>query len=104
MDDNTPKMLQAILNGQRAIKEELVSKIDKLSQKLDGKIDSLEVRIDNLDQNLNQKIDKLDKKLTKRIDKLGLQLASLEDDTPTREEHDNLVSRVDKLEHQFTSA
>ncbi len=100
MNDNTPKMLQAILNGQRAVKEELVSKIDKLDQGLGGRIDNLEVKVDKLDK----KIDKLDRKLTKRIDKLGLQLAYLEDDTPTREEHDNLVSRVDKLEQQFTSA
>lgn len=89
MDDNTPKMLQAILNGQSALKQELVSKIDKLGKRLDGRIDGLE-----------GKIDKVERNLTKRIDRLGKQLAYLEDDAPTREDHDNLVSRVDKLEQQ----
>ena len=39
----------------------------------------------------------------KRIDKLGIQLAELEDDAPTREEHDGLEKRVGRLEKQVSS-
>jgi hypothetical protein len=42
-------------------------------------------------------------KLTKRIDKIGLQAASLEDDTPTGEEIDDLDGRVKKLEQMASS-
>jgi hypothetical protein len=41
--------------------------------------------------------------LTKRIDKIGPQVARLEDDTPTREEFDDLDNRVKKLEQITTS-
>lgn len=36
----------------------------------------------------------------KRIDKLGLDLAQLQDDAPTIEEHDSLDERVKKLEKE----
>ena len=78
--NDTKKMLQAIINGQSAIKQELSGKIDKVDQKVDR---------------LSEKLDKVEKNLTGRIDKLGKQLAYLEDDTPTREEYDKLEQRVD---------
>ena len=34
---------------------------------------------------------------------LGLELAELQDDAPTREEHENLEKRVGKVEKQVTS-
>lgn len=68
------------------MKSELITKIDKLDEKLTKRID-----------NLDKKIDHVDKKLTERIDKIGLQVARLEDDTPTREEFDTLKIRVDSL-------
>lgn len=80
--DNTTKMLQAIINGLAAFKQEVLTRFDKT----------------------DQKIDKVEKNLTKRIDKLGRQLAYLEDDTPTREEFDNLEKRVDTLDQKITSA
>lgn len=92
--NDTQKMLQAIIHGQNALKQELVAKIDKLRARLDEKIDSLEAR-------LEAKISKVERnliKLTKRIDNLGRQLAYLEDDAPTREEFDNLSKRVEKME------
>lgn len=92
--DDTTKMLQAILNGQNALKQELMSKIDKLDRKLTGRIDNLEVKIDGVEKNLK----KVEKNLTARMDKIGMQLAYAEDDTPTREEFDSLAIRVDKLE------
>ena len=84
-------MLQAIINGQSSSRQEILSKIDKLEKKLGGRIDGLESRIDQVEKNL-----------TARIDKLGKQLAYLEDDTPTREEFDNLEKRVDSIEQKTT--
>lgn len=80
--DDTQKMLKAIINGQSAIKQELSDKIDKLDKKIDG---------------LDGKLDKVERNLTNRIDKLSKQLAYLEDDTPTREEYEELEKRVDKI-------
>lgn len=76
--NDTQKMLQAIINGQSAIKQELIGRIDKV----DKKVDRLDERVAGLDG----KIDKVEKRLTERLDKIGRQLAYLEDDTPTREE------------------
>ena len=81
--DNTKKMLRAIINGQSAMKSELLGEI----KKVDKKVDKLDVKIDGVE-----------KRLTERIDKLGKQLAYLEDDAPTRNEFDNLTVRVDKIE------
>lgn len=87
--NDTQKMLQAIINGQSAIKQELSGKIDRIDQKVDR---------------LDEKLDKVEKNLTGRIDKLGKQLAYLEDDTPTREEYDKLEERVDKIGQKVISA
>lgn len=70
MSDN--KILQAIVNGQVAIREDI--------QKLDKKVSSVE------------------ENLTRRINNLGLQLANLEDDAPTRDEFDALGQKVAVLE------
>ncbi len=91
--DNTQKMLQAIINGQSTLKQELISKIDRVEKKLEGRIDGLDVKLDKVEKNLTERIDKLDK-----------QLAYLEDDTPTREEYNSLEKRVDKIELEVTSA
>ena len=80
--NDTQKMLQAIINGQSAIKQEL-----------SGKIDKLDLKVDKLDE----KLDEVEENLTSRIDKLGKQLAYLEDDTPTREEYDELEEKVDGM-------
>lgn len=53
--NDTQKMLQAIINGQSAIKQELSGKIDRLNQKVDG---------------LDEKLDKVERNLTNRIDKI----------------------------------
>lgn len=93
-------MLQAILSGQSALKQELSGKIDKVDQK----VDRLDSKLSNKAEGLENKLDKVEKNLTNRIDRLGKQLAYLEDDAPTREEYDNLVGRVDKIEQKVTSA
>ena len=90
--DNSKKMLRAIINGQSALKEELLKKIDGVETKLSGRIDSLEKKMAFSIKNVN-----------KRIDRLGKSLAYLEDDAPTREEHDELEKRVTKIEHKIAS-
>ncbi|MBI3443225.1 hypothetical protein HY008_00990 [Candidatus Woesebacteria bacterium] len=87
--EDIKKMIRAVINGQSALKQELLEKIDGVDKKVD--------KLDN-------KIDGVEKRLTGRIYKLGKQLAYLEDDVPTREEHDNLEKRVGKLEQKFASA
>jgi hypothetical protein len=76
-------MLQAILDGQNAIKEELKSDIKRLEEKVDKNTVTIE-------------------KNGKRIDKIGLQLAELADDAPTIDEFEKLEKRVSKLELQMT--
>lgn len=90
--DDIQKMLRAIINGQSAFRQEMLDKLDKLDKKLSGKIDGVDAKIDRVEKNL-----------TKRIDKLGKQLAYLEDDTPTKEDFDQLSERVSKLEQQTAS-
>ena len=75
------KILQAILDGQTSIRADITS-----------------VRSD---------IKRVEKKVEHngaRIDKLGLQIAGLEDDTPTIEEFDNLDKKVKRLEKQAASS
>ena len=93
--DDTKKMLQAIINGQSAMKSELLAKIDSVDKKV--------VSLDEKGNSLDKKIDKVEKNITERIDKLGLQLARLEDDAPTREDFDGLEERVGQLEHKLAS-
>lgn len=89
--DDTNKMLKTIINGQSAMKSELLTKIEKLEKKVDVGF-----------KDVYSHINSLDKKLTKRIDKIGLAVARLEDDTPTSEEFDNLVIKVDNIAKKIT--
>ena len=66
------KLLQAILDGQTSIREEI------------------------------KDVKKEVKKNRIRIDNLGLQLAQLSDDAPTIEEFDDHDKRITKLENQIT--
>ena len=88
--DDTKKMLQAIINGQSALKQELLSEI----KKVDGKVNNLDSKVESLRAEMKQGFEKL----TARVDKIGLQVARLEDDTPTRDEFDDVDSRLKKLE------
>ena len=92
--DDTHKMLRSIINGQSAMKQELVMTIRGVEKRLGNRIDGVEKRIDGLEN----KIDGVEKRLTERIDKIGLAEAELEDDTPTREEFDSLENRVSTIE------
>ncbi|MDP3982525.1 MAG: hypothetical protein Q8Q65_00405 [bacterium] len=93
---DTDQMLRAIINGQSDLKQELLKKIEEVDVKLEG-----------VEERLSKKIDKVESKVlvnTKRLDKIGSQLAYLEDDTPTKEEHDQLEERVENIESRFIPA
>ena len=93
---DTDQMLRAIINGQSDLKQELLKKIEEVDVKLEG-----------VEERLSKKIDKVEGKVlvnTKRLDKIGSQLAYLEDDTPTKEEHDQLEERVENIESRFIPA
>lgn len=94
---DTNQMLRAIINGQSDLKQELLKKIDGVEERLGGRIDGVEEKIEEVEKNLTKKI----KENTKRLDKIGSQLAYLEDDTPSREEHDLLAERVENIETRF---
>lgn len=93
--DDTQKMLQAIISGQTALKQELTNKIDSVDKKVGG----LGEKLDDLDK----KVDRVEKNLTTRLDKIGKQLAYLEDDSPTREEFEQLEKKVNNTEQKITS-
>ena len=90
--DDTKKMLRAIVNGQSAMKEELIKKIDHVEENLATRIDKLENKVDTGFEKVN-----------KRIDNLGKQLAYLEDDAPTREEFDELAGEVNQIKVKIAS-
>jgi hypothetical protein len=48
--DDTKKMLRAIINGQSALKQELLGEI----RKVDGKVGSLESKVDDLRTEMKQ--------------------------------------------------
>lgn len=81
--EEVKKMIRAIINGQSAMKQELLVKIDKVDKKVGGLSDEMKAGF---------------KKANKRLDKIGKSVAYLEDDTPTREEHDRLEKKVSKIE------
>lgn len=86
--DDTKKMFQKIINGQSAMKSELLVKISRLEEKVDKGFDEMKTQF---------------RQVHKRIDKIGLQAARLEDDAPTIEEFDRLEKRVSKFEHKLSS-
>jgi hypothetical protein len=92
--DETKKMLRAIINGQSAMKSELLGEIQKLEKKVDTEIGGLKTVLGSLRKETKEGFEKL----TERVDKIGLQVARLEDDTPTRDEFNDVNSRLKKLE------
>ena len=115
----TNEMLQILIKGQDTLKQELnVLKEgqDTLKQELnvlkEGQ-DSLKNGYDLLNQGQNALKEQLAilreemrhgfRKTHARLDKQGKQFAYLEDDAPTREEHDGLTKRVEKIEKVLSS-
>ncbi|OGM21637.1 hypothetical protein A2955_02315 [Candidatus Woesebacteria bacterium RIFCSPLOWO2_01_FULL_37_19] len=90
--DEVKKILRAVINGQSALKQGLLAEIKKLRVEFTSKHDSLQKEMRDGFRKVND-----------RLDKQGKSLAYLEDDAPTREEHDKMDKRVDKLEKKFAS-
>ncbi|MBI5122791.1 hypothetical protein HZA75_02930 [Candidatus Roizmanbacteria bacterium] len=84
--DSLSKVQNALIKGQDA----LVEKYDSLSK---GQ-DSLKGELAILREEMRDGF----KGTHERLDKQGKQLAYLEEDAPTREEHDQLTKRVEKIE------
>ena len=76
--DDVKKMLRTIVNGQSAMKQELLSKIDSLDKKVEKGFTGV----------------------NKRLDTIGKSVAYLEDDAPTIGGFDKLEKRVSKLENR----
>jgi len=91
--DEVKKMIRVVINGQSALKDELLQRIEAVDIKLTDKIEGVETK-------LSKKIEAN----TERLDKIGTQLAHLEDDTPSREEFDELEQNVEKNSARFTTA
>lgn len=72
---NSTKMLQILIDGQKSIRSDITS--------------------------LEEKTEEGFVKVNKRLDIIGKSVAFLEDDTPTREEHDKLEKRVTKVERKL---
>ena len=85
--DDVKKMFRTIVNGQSAMKQELLTEIKKVHEKLTGRIDSLSSEMKNGF-----------KKVNRRLDTIGKNVAYLEDDAPTIEEFNKLEKRVSRLE------
>ena len=73
-------LLQALVKGQTALQSDF---------------NSLKSEVSSLREEMHAGF----RKVNNRLDMVGKQLAYLEDDTPTRDEHSVLEERVDKLEH-----
>lgn len=87
--DDTHKMLRAIINGQSAIKEEMLKEIKDVRKEINDVRKDLNI--------LKEKTISGFEKVNDRMDKIGKQLAYLEDDAPTREEFDEITTKVEKL-------
>lgn len=85
--DELKTMVRAVINGQSAMKAELIAEIKKVDQKLDKEV-----------VGLRQEMQKGFGDLTWRVDMIGKQLNALDEDAPVGEDFTNLVKRVDKLE------
>jgi tetrahydromethanopterin S-methyltransferase subunit G len=97
--DRIEKLVLSAINGQSAMKSELLVKIGSVGKR----IDDLELKMDKGFKEVNQKIDKVEKNLTDRLDKIGHFVAYLEDDAPTIEEFDKPELRVKKIEQKLAT-
>lgn len=100
MDDS-----KSILKAIKSIKIDLISRIDEVENKLGSRIDEVEnkltAKIDETNVNIADLIKETKKgfdDINNRADLIGKQLNVLDDDAPTSEDFNNLVTRVDKLE------
>jgi septal ring factor EnvC (AmiA/AmiB activator) len=93
--NDVQKMFRTIVNGQSAMKSELLGEIKKLDKKIDG--------IHKEVQDLRVETKEGFREANKRIDRIGFSVANLEDDAPTVEEFGKLKVRVTHLEQRAIS-
>jgi len=72
----------------------------KMLQIILDRVNEVRDRQDGLEKKMDEGFDKVHN----RLDMIGSSVAYLEDDTPTREEHDKLDKRVVRLEKSTASA
>lgn len=78
----------------------------KMLQAILDKVNKLEKSNNNIRSEMKEGFEKVNKRfdmVDARLDKQGKQLAYLEEDAPTREEHDKLNKRVTKIEKKLAS-
>ncbi len=75
----------------------------KMLQAIASSIALLRQEMKNGFKDVNERMKNGFKDVNERVDRLGGDIAYLEDDAPTREEHDELEKRVTKLEHKIIS-
>jgi len=98
------KLIQEVLKKITSMDSRMES-MDSRITSMDSRITSMDSRIGSMDKKMDRGFDEVKVMISEnggRLDKLGLQLAELEDDAPTREEHDKLEDRVKDLERQVT--
>ena len=90
--DDLKKMIRTVINNQSSMKSELLSEIRKGDEKLHTEI-----------KELRTETKEGFKKVNHRLDLIGKQVAVLDDDAPTGDEHNELKERVTKLEHKVAT-
>ncbi len=93
--DEIKKMFQVLVNGQSAMKAELLTEIEKLRKEMNEKFDKVYEEFKGVDNDFE--------KVNKRLDRLGMQLAELDSDAPTGEEFQQLKAEVEKIKLQIAS-
>ena len=91
--DEIKEMLKAVINGQHALRAEMIDKIFSLEHKMEKGFAEGDKRFAEVDTRFVE--------VNERLDRQGKQLAYLEEDAPTREEHNILEKRVEKIERQI---
>src|SRR3989339_2244521 len=103
MINNTQKLLHDLVEGQKTLTGGLEKLTKEQKSLVEGQVNLADgqnlIRDDIKD--LKKRVNEIDTNLTGRINKLGLQLANLEDDSPTIEEFDNLEKRVSVVEQKL---
>ena len=103
MVGNTQKLLHDLVEGQKTLTCGLEKLTKEQKSLVEGQVNLADgqnlIRDDIKD--LKKRVNEIDTNLTGRINKLGLQLANLEDDSPTIEEFDNLEKRVSVVEQKL---
>lgn len=92
----------------KAFKDVVLPALEDMEERLASKKDlnELNLRVEGVEGNLTNleaKVDKGFKNVNERIDKLGKTLAVLDNDAPTRDEFEDLTTRVKKVEVKVAS-